>query len=49
MTPKEAFIGVRPKVAHFKIFGCLVYSHVHKDKRTKLEPTAEKGIFVGYS
>ena len=24
------------------------YSHVPFEKRTKLEPTAEKGIFVGY-
>ena len=27
----------------------IAYSHVPKEKRTKLEPTAEKGIFVGYS
>jgi hypothetical protein len=32
-----------------RIFGCLVYCHVPSEKRTKLEATAEKGIFVGYS
>ena len=31
------------------MFGCLTYSHVPSEKRMKLEPTAEKGIFVGYS
>ena len=30
------------------MFGCLTFSHVPSEKRTKLEPTAEKGIFVGY-
>ena len=48
-TPEEAFTGVRPDVGHFRMFGCLTFSHVPFEKRTKLEPTAEKGIFVGYS
>ena len=47
-TPKELFTGKRPEIGHFRIFGCLAYSHVPSEKRTKLEPTAEKGIFVGY-
>ena len=45
-TPEEAFTGVRPDVGHFKMFGCLTFSHVPSKKRTKLEPTAKKGIFV---
>jgi transposase InsO family protein len=49
MTPKEAFTGVKPEVGHFKIFGCLVYFHVPKEKRTKLEPLGRKGTFVGYN
>ena len=48
-TPKEAFTGVRPDVEHFRMFGCLAFSHVPSEKMTNLEPTAEKGIFVGYS
>ena len=48
-TPEEAFTRVRPKVGHFRMFGCLTFSHVPSGKRTKLEPTAEKGIFVGYN
>ena len=35
-------------MGHFRIFGCLTYSHVLSEKRTKFEPTAERGIFVGY-
>ena len=48
-TPEEAFTRVRPNVRHFRMFGCLMFSHVPFEKRTKLEPTAKKGIFVGYS
>jgi hypothetical protein len=47
-TPEEAFYGKKPEVGHFRIFGCLTYSHVPSEKRTKLEPTIENGIFVGY-
>jgi hypothetical protein len=49
MTPKEAFSGKKPEVGHFQIFGCITYSYVPFEKRTKLEPMAERGIFVGYS
>lgn len=48
-TPEEAFTVMRPEVSHLRIFGCPVYIHVPKDKRTKLEPSGKKGIFVGYS
>jgi hypothetical protein len=49
MTPKEAFTKVKPEVGHFRIFGCLVYIHVPKEKRTKLDPSGKKGAFVGYN
>jgi hypothetical protein len=39
----------RPDVGHLRIFGCLTFSHVPSEKRTKLDPTTEKGILVGYS
>jgi hypothetical protein len=48
-TPEDAFSGKKPKVGDFRVFGCLTYSHVPSKKRTKLEPTTKKGIFVGYS
>jgi hypothetical protein len=49
MTPEEAFTGVTPEVGHFRIFGCPVYIHVPKEKRTNLDPSGRKGTFVGYS
>jgi hypothetical protein len=49
MTPEEAFTDRRPDVEHIRIFGCSTFSHVPSERRTKLEPTAQHGILVGYS
>lgn len=48
MTSEEAFYGKKLDIGHLRIFGCITYSYTPKEKRTKLEPTAEKGTFVGY-
>eukprot|EP00253_Pinus_taeda_P019834 PITA_19834 len=42
-TPKEAFIGKKPEVSHFRNFGNIAYCHVPNEKCTKLDQTAEKG------
>jgi transposase InsO family protein len=47
-TPEEMFSGKKPEVSHIKIFGCPVFVHIPKEKRTKLDPSGKKGIFVGY-
>ena len=36
-------------MSHLQIFGCLVYIHMPKEKRTNMEPSGKKGNFVGYS
>ena len=48
-TPEEAYSGKRPDISHLRIFGSPVYMHVTKDARRKLDPTAEVGLFVGYT
>ena len=48
-TPEEAFTRRRPDIGHLRMFGWPTYSHVPSKKRTKLEPTAEKGILMGYN
>ena len=48
-TPEEVFSSKKPKVSLLRIFGCPVYVHIPKEKRTKLDPSGKKGIFVGYS
>ena len=32
-----------------KIFGCTAYVHTPKKSRSKLDPRAEKCVFVGYA
>jgi len=49
MTPEEKFTGKKLDVSHLKVFGCIAYVHVHDEKRSKLDPKAEKCIFIGYS
>jgi hypothetical protein len=48
-TPEEAFTGVKQEIGNLWIFGCPIYIHVPKEKRTKLEPSRRKGIFLGYN
>ena len=45
---EEMFTGKKLEASHFCMFGCLTFSHVPYDKRTKLDPTTKRGIFVGY-
>ena len=33
MTPYECIYGHKPNVSHLRIFGCLAYANVQKDKR----------------
>ena len=47
-TPEEVFTKKKPAVDHMRIFGTLVYVHVPKVKRDKLESSGKKGKFVGY-
>jgi hypothetical protein len=49
MTPQEKFIGKKPDVSHLIMFGCITYVHDPNEKRSKLDPKAEKCIFIGYS
>jgi transposase InsO family protein len=47
-THEEMFSGKKPEVSHLKIFGCPIFIHIPKEKRTKLDPSGKKGIFFGY-
>ena len=46
---EEVFSSKKPEFNHLRIFGFPVYIHIPKEKRTKLDPSGNKGIFVGYS
>ncbi len=49
MITPNAFYGRKPIVSHFRVFRGIVYFHVSKDRKKKLEPTTELGVFVGYT
>ena len=46
-TPKEDFSGKKLEVSHLRIFGCLVYIHIPKEKRTKLDLSEKKWYICG--
>jgi hypothetical protein len=48
-APDEAFTNEKPQVSHFHVFNCPVHTHIPKQKKTKLEPSSLKGVFIGYS
>ncbi len=48
-TPEEKFTGKKPDVFHLIVFSCIAYVHVPDEKRSKLDPKADKCIFIGYS
>jgi hypothetical protein len=47
ITPEENFIGVKDEIEYFKVFGCPVYFHVPKEKKSKLDPSRIKDTFMG--
>jgi hypothetical protein len=49
MTPEEKYSGRKPDLSHLKVFGCIAYVHVPDELRIKLDPKAEKCVFIGYS
>ncbi len=49
MTREEKFTSKKPDVSHLRVFGCIAYVHVPNEKRSQLDPKAEKCIFIGYS
>ena len=46
MTPSELSFGKKPKLTFLKVWGCDAY--VKKFHHDKLEPKADKYIFIGH-
>ena len=47
-TPWELFFGRKPNVSGMRVFGAKAYVHTPKQLRSKLDPTSQAGIFIGY-
>lgn len=48
ITPYEAFFGNKPNVSNLRVFGCRAFVLTPSHARTKLEPRAKPGVFIGY-
>ena len=48
ITPYEVWNGRKPNIGYLRVWGCVAYVHVQKDKCTKLGSHMEKCIFIGY-
>ena len=49
VTLKEAQSGHKLSIKHLKIFGCIAYAQISKEKRKKLDDRGEKCNFIRYS
>jgi len=47
-TPHEVWYKEKPGVGHLRVWGCLAYVHIQKDKCAKLGSHMEKCVFIGY-
>ena len=45
---QRVWTGKDVSYRHLRVFGCLAYVHVAKDKRAKLDPKIGSCIFLGY-
>lgn len=49
ITLEEAWLSRKPTVNHFRIFGCVTYTHVPDEKRKKLDDKGMRCVFLGVS
>ncbi|XP_047159377.1 uncharacterized protein LOC124829844 [Vigna umbellata] len=49
VTPQESWSGMKPSVAHFRVFGCVAHMHVLEARRTKLDNRSISCVLLGIS
>jgi hypothetical protein len=47
-TPFEAWHNRKPNLCHLRVFRCLAFIHVPKEKIRKWDSKATQGIIIGY-
>lgn len=49
ITPFELWYRTKPRYDHLRVFGCLAYVHMGKERRNgKFGDVAKKGVLLGY-
>lgn len=49
MSPWESLTGNKPDLSYFRVFGSSGFYRVDDSKRSKLDPKANRCLFLGYS
>lgn len=49
VTHYELWIGRKPNIKYFHVFGSICYILADREQRQKLYPKSDEGIFLGYS
>ena len=49
MSPWETLTGNKPDLSYFRVFGSIAFYRVDDSKRSKLDPKANRCLFIGYS
>ncbi|GAA0172513.1 hypothetical protein LIER_41351 [Lithospermum erythrorhizon] len=47
-SPYKIYFSAQPSIDHLKVFGCLCFFSNHSTHKTKLDPRAIPGVFIGY-
>ena len=48
-TPYELWFGRKPAYVNLRIWGCLAYVRIPEETRKKLDKTAQRWMFIGYT
>ncbi len=46
---EQVYTSKPPQLGHLKVFGCLTYIYISREKNGKLRLKAKQRIFVGYN
>lgn len=49
VTPAELWYGKKPDVSNLRVFGCIAYSHIPREFRSKFDSKTEKCVMMGYA
>ena len=48
-TPEEAWGGIKPSIAYFRVFGCIAHVHTSYQHRIKLDGKSKRYVLLGVS
>ena len=49
MVPEGKWLGIKPNVEYFRVFGSIAHVHISEQKRTKLDDRSLKCVLHGVS